>query len=156
MHGVGSTLILFVGGPPGAAKPCRTLTYIPPDVETRSEMNEDVVVPLTPCERLGFFRRHLLADIIPFWPRYALDRHTGALRTCIADDGTIVSGDIYMWSQLRAIYTFSALYNRIERRKKWLEIGEKAGTLENREYALHDTGLEGMQDKAWFKGINWK
>lgn len=85
-------------------------------------MNEDVVVPLTPCERLGFFRRHLLADIIPFWPRYALDRRTGALRTCIADDGTIVSGDIYMWSQLRAIYTFSALYNRIERRKKWLEI----------------------------------
>ena len=91
-------------------------------MEATCEMNEDVTVPLTPCERLVFYRRHLLADVIPFWPHHALDRSTGALRTCITDDGTIVSGDIYMWSQLRAIYTFSALYNRIERRGKWLEI----------------------------------
>jgi N-acylglucosamine 2-epimerase len=30
-----------------------------------------------------------------------------------------------MWSQLRAIYTFSALYNKIERRQEWLDVAEQ-------------------------------
>ncbi len=65
-------------------------------------------------------QRHLLEDIVPFWTRHALDR-AGGINTCIRDDGVVVSRDKYMWSQLRAIYTFSALYNHIEPRQEWLD-----------------------------------
>ncbi|HNT36966.1 MAG TPA: AGE family epimerase/isomerase, partial [bacterium] len=34
----------------------------------------------------------------------------------------VVSNDVYLWSQLRAIWTFSALFNRIEPRQEWLDI----------------------------------
>jgi N-acylglucosamine 2-epimerase len=66
-------------------------------------------------------QRHLLEDVIAFWTRHALDPD-GGLNTCIRDDGSIISRDKFMWSQLRAIYTFSALYNHIERRQEWLDI----------------------------------
>ena len=79
-------------------------------------------VPLAPPERLAFLREHLLESVAPFWTRHAWDRESGVLRTCIEDDGTVLSDDIYMWSQLRAIWTFSALYDRIETRPEWLEV----------------------------------
>ena len=34
----------------------------------------------------------------------------------------MLSTDKYMWSQLRAIWTFAALYNRIEPRQEWLDV----------------------------------
>jgi len=71
---------------------------------------------------LDFYCRHLLEDVVPFWLKYAVDWDYGGLNTCIRDDGSIVSYDKYMWSQLRAIWTFSALYNRIERRGEWLDV----------------------------------
>jgi len=79
-------------------------------------------IPDTTAERLDFFTLYLLNDIMTFWQEHALDETTGALRTCIDDDGTILSDDIYLWSQLRGIWTYSALYNRIEKRKEWLNI----------------------------------
>ncbi len=42
--------------------------------------------------------------------------------TCISDDGQVVSTDKYMWSQLRAIWTFSALVqSRLNARQEWLD-----------------------------------
>lgn len=69
-----------------------------------------------------FYRAHLLEDVAPFWLKHAVDRTNGGLYTCIEDDGTILSEDKYLWSQCRAIWTFSALYNRIERRDEWLDL----------------------------------
>ncbi|MEX0777182.1 MAG: AGE family epimerase/isomerase [Phycisphaeraceae bacterium] len=80
-------------------------------------------VPLTPVPlpNLGHaFERYLLDDIVPFWMDHALDPR-GGLNTCIGDDGSVISRDKFMWSQLRAIYTFSALYNYIEPRQQWLD-----------------------------------
>jgi N-acylglucosamine 2-epimerase len=59
---------------------------------------------------------------MPFWMRHAIDRTHGGLLTCLADDGRILSTDKYLWSQARALWTFSALYRRIERRPEWLEV----------------------------------
>ena len=67
------------------------------------------------------YRRELLERVVPFWERHAIDP-AGGINTCIADDGAVISRDKYMWSQLRAVWTFSALYNRVERRPEWLEI----------------------------------
>lgn len=70
---------------------------------------------------LQLYRAELLNNVIPFWLRYAMDWKNGGICTCISDQGEILSYDKYMWSQLRAIYTFSALYNKIEKKQEWLD-----------------------------------
>jgi len=79
--------------------------------------------PETPdlSELLSLYRTCLLEDVIGFWTRHAPDP-AGGLNTCIRDDGTVVSRDKWLWSQWRAVWVFSRLYNRIERREEWLEL----------------------------------
>ncbi|MFN2227804.1 MAG: sulfatase-like hydrolase/transferase [Anaerolineae bacterium] len=71
---------------------------------------------------LARYRRELLGSVVPFWLQHAVDREHGGLLTCISDEGQVLSTDKYMWSQLRALWTFSALYNRIEPRPEWLDV----------------------------------
>lgn len=70
---------------------------------------------------LQSYRTMLLDDIIPFWTRHAIDP-AGGLNCCIADDGKLLSRDKWMWSQWRAVWVFAKLYNRIEKRKEWLDL----------------------------------
>ncbi len=70
---------------------------------------------------LNLYRSELLDRVVPFWLQYGVDWKNGGICTCISDDGRVLSDDKYMWSQLRAIWTFSALYNRIEPRAEWLD-----------------------------------
>lgn len=70
---------------------------------------------------LAIYRAELLERTIPFWLNHAMDWNNGGINTCIADTGELVSSDKYMWSQLRAIWTFSALYNQVEKRQEWLD-----------------------------------
>ncbi len=72
----------------------------------------------------GFYRRHLLDEVMPFWMTHAIDRECGGINTCIRDDGTIVSYDKYLWSQWRAVWVFSSLYQRLERRQEWRDAAE--------------------------------
>ncbi len=67
------------------------------------------------------YRAELLERTIPFWLKYGLDWAYGGICTCVSDEGEVLSGDKYVWSQLRAIWTFSALYNKIERKPEYLE-----------------------------------
>jgi len=71
---------------------------------------------------LDQYRAELLDRTIPFWMKYGVDWKNGGICTCISDDGRVLSDDKYMWSQLRAIWTFSALWNKIERRQEWLDV----------------------------------
>ena len=73
-------------------------------------------------ELAELYRKTLLDNVVPFWQRYAIDPHDGAVNNCIDDHGNILSYDRYLWSQGRALWTFSALYNRIEPRTEWLRI----------------------------------
>lgn len=68
------------------------------------------------------YRKTLLEDVVPFWVQHAVDPDDGALNNCIDDEGRIQSYDRYLWSQGRALWTFSALYNRVEPRSEWLDI----------------------------------
>jgi N-acylglucosamine 2-epimerase len=70
---------------------------------------------------LDLYRSELLERVVPFWLKYGVDWKNGGVCTCISDQGKILSDEKYMWSQLRAIWTFSALYNNIERRQQWLD-----------------------------------
>ena len=66
------------------------------------------------------YRSTLLDDVIPFWEHHAFDAN-GGINTCIADDGNIISRDRWNWSQWRAVWVWSKLYNSMGRRPKWLD-----------------------------------
>lgn len=74
------------------------------------------------ADLLAIYRAELLERVVPFWLEHAVDWDNGGVLTCISDAGEVLSQDKYMWSQLRAIWTFSALYNKIERRPEWLDV----------------------------------
>lgn len=65
----------------------------------------------------------LTKEVIPFWMHHAIDE-SGAINNCIREDGTVLSKDRYIWSQGRALWTFSALYNRIEKNPDYLKIAD--------------------------------
>jgi len=67
------------------------------------------------------FREHLLSDIMPFWENRCLDREHGGFLTCFDREGRLTDDSKYIWFQGRQLYTYSRLYNKIERRPVWLE-----------------------------------
>ena len=40
--------------------------------------------------------------------------------------------------------------------QEWLKVGEKAETLDTREYAMADDDLKSVRDKDWFKKLRWE
>ncbi len=82
----------------------------------------DVRIDARFCDLLAIYRAELLQRTVPFWLERAVDWQHGGINSCISDEGEVLSSDKYMWSQLRAIWTFSALYNRIEARQEWLDV----------------------------------
>ncbi len=71
---------------------------------------------------LDLYKRSLLDDVVPFWMRHGVDPEHGALLNCLDDSGKVLSRDRYLWSQGRGLWTFSALYNRIDQKPEWLDV----------------------------------
>ncbi len=67
------------------------------------------------------YRELLLDGIVPFWMTHGVDAAHGGVLSCMQEDGTIISTDKFIWSQARFVWTCSALYNRVERRRAFLE-----------------------------------
>jgi N-acylglucosamine 2-epimerase len=82
----------------------------------RSIADADMIMNLVDLR--DFLADHLLESVVPFWMRYALD-DSGGINTCIRDDGTLINRDKWLWSQWRAVWVFSRLYNQIQRRPEW-------------------------------------
>ena len=62
-------------------------------------------------------------EVMPFWLKYAIDE-TGAINNCLNEDGTLISRNRYIWSQVRALWTFSAMYNRVEKKEEYRKIAD--------------------------------
>ena len=73
---------------------------------------------------LDQYRSELLDRVVPFWVNNGVDLKNGGLNTSLSYDGKVLSENKYMWSQLRAIWIFSALYNKVEQRQEWLDVAE--------------------------------
>jgi len=71
-----------------------------------------------------FLQDHLLGNVVPFWIHHAVDP-AGGLNTCIRDDGSLVSRDKWLWSQWRAVWVFSKLYNCMGHNKEWLDLAKQ-------------------------------
>ena len=92
-----------------------------------------MTAPLDLTAVLNRYRHELFGSVVPFWLQHAVDHQHGGLYSCIGDDGVIQSTDKYMWSQLRGLWTFSALFNKMKgsaaRHERSLEqAGDPSGT----------------------------
>lgn len=77
------------------------------------------------ASRLAEFYRHaLLENVIPFWMRHSPDREFGGYFTCLDQRGQVYDTDKFTWLQARQLWTFSMLFNRLERRQEWLDMAK--------------------------------
>ena len=75
-------------------------------------------------ELAAYYRKSLIEDIVPFWESRVLDEEKGGYFNCFDREGNLYKDVKPGWFVGRNLYIFSALYNKIERRPKWLEIAE--------------------------------
>ena len=61
----------------------------------------------------------LTKEVMPFWMKYSAD-DSGAINNGLTEDGKLLSRDRYIWSQGRALWTYSALYNRMGKNVEYL------------------------------------
>lgn len=71
------------------------------------------------------YKKTLLEDIIPFWEKNSVDDKNGGYFTCLDQNGSVYDTDKFMWLQGRQAWTFSMLYNKVDKNPKWLEIAKK-------------------------------
>ncbi|MEO9072866.1 MAG: AGE family epimerase/isomerase [Edaphobacter sp.] len=74
----------------------------------------------------ALYRTLLLDNIVPFWLKHGIDWKYGGVLSCMREDGSVASGDKFIWSQARSVWTFSALYNRVEQRPEFLAAAENS------------------------------
>lgn len=71
-------------------------------------------------EYAEYYKKHLLEECLPFWDR-CIDEECGGYFTCFDREGNLTDSNKYVWFQGRQCYTYSLLYNRIEKRQEWLD-----------------------------------
>lgn len=69
----------------------------------------------------SLYKNSLLNDIIPFWETNAIDLEHGGYYTCLDKNGKVYDTDKFMWLQGRQAWTFSMLYNSVEKNENWLK-----------------------------------
>lgn len=70
------------------------------------------------------YRKTLLEDVIPFWEKYSVDEQFGGYFTCLDREGRVFDTDKFVWLQARQVWMFSLLYNKVEKKQKWLDIAK--------------------------------
>ncbi len=68
------------------------------------------------------YKDTLLDNVLPFWEQQSIDREQGGFFTCLDRKGNVYGTDKFIWLQNRQVWTFSMLYNRLEKRDTWLQI----------------------------------
>ena len=87
----------------------------------------------------------LLTDVLPFWERHSIDAH-GGFFTCLDRQGTVYDTDKFVWLQARQVWTFSMLFNRLEKRAPWLDVARHGMEF------LRAHGRDG--DGNWYFSLN--
>lgn len=72
---------------------------------------------------LPIYTQELLEHVMPFW-EHRIDWECGGVLNCVTDSGEQKSTDKYLWSQGRALWTFSALVHRIEAKELWISAAD--------------------------------
>jgi len=88
-----------------------------------------------------WLRGHLFEHVLPFWEKHAIDPQGGIL-TCIDDTGKVQSTEKWLWSQWRAVWVYSRLYNTLDRDPKWVAYAQQIA-----EFCLKHGWLE--EEQGW-------
>lgn len=70
------------------------------------------------------FKSELLDSCVPFWLGYAKDDVYGGILNCVDRKGEVYSSDKSVWMQGRAGWTYSYIYNNIEKRGEYLDFAK--------------------------------
>ena len=91
-------------------------------------------------ELKDFYRAQLLDNIVPFWVAHCRDLECGGYVSCVDRDGSVYEWTKdCMWNSGRIIWTFSHLYNELQKNAEWLEVARHGA-----EFALkHGFGPDG-------------
>jgi N-acylglucosamine 2-epimerase len=73
-------------------------------------------------ELAALYKNALLNDVLPFWEKHSIDWEQGGYFTCLDRVGNVYDTDKFVWLQNRQVWTFSMLYNQLEKREDWLKI----------------------------------
>ncbi|MFV0520893.1 MAG: AGE family epimerase/isomerase [Mangrovibacterium sp.] len=68
------------------------------------------------------YKDTLLNNVIPWWMEKSIDEEYGGFYTCLDREGNVYDTDKFVWLQCREVWTFSMLYNCIEKKQEWLDI----------------------------------
>ncbi len=72
----------------------------------------------------NLYKNTLLNNIIPFWEKHSIDNLYGGYFTCLDTKGNVYDTDKFIWLQGRQAWTFSMLYNKVEKNEQWLKIAK--------------------------------
>ena len=67
------------------------------------------------------YRKELVDNILPFWLEHGMDKVNGGIYTALDRDGSLLDTDKSVWFQGRALWTFCAAYEQIEKKPEYLE-----------------------------------
>lgn len=70
------------------------------------------------------YKNELLENVVPFWLKNSPDKEYGGYFSCLNTKGEVYETDKFLWLQGRQIWTFSMLYNNVEKREEWLDFAE--------------------------------
>lgn len=70
---------------------------------------------------IGHYRDGLLESTVPFWMRHTIDEECGGFLNYLDRDGSVLCTDKPVWVLGRFTWLMATLYNRVERRREWLE-----------------------------------
>ena len=67
------------------------------------------------------YKTELLQNCLPFWLKHSVDHEYGGYFSCLARDGSVYDTDKFIWLQGREVWLFAMLYNKLEKKKEWLD-----------------------------------
>jgi len=73
------------------------------------------------------YKDELLDNVLPFWLNNSIDKEYGGYYSCLTRDGKVFDTDKFVWLQGRQVWMFSMLYNKVEKRKEWLDCAIQGG-----------------------------
>ena len=73
------------------------------------------------------YRDELLDNVLPFWLEKSQDKECGGYFTCLDRYGNVYDTDKFIWLQGRQVWLFSMLYNKLDKRKEWLDCAIQGG-----------------------------
>lgn len=73
------------------------------------------------------YKNELFDGVLPFWLNHSQDKEYGGYFSCLDRKGDVFDTDKFIWMQGREVWMFAMLYNKVEKRREWLDCAVQGG-----------------------------